>query len=167
VIDFHVLTMPDMRQDWLNQSVLSILDAAKQAQVPVSVRLLPGIEGHIGRARKQAFAAGTHPWVSWVDGDDWISRDAIAMLASHMDAARAVSGRGIHVHEDGRMVRASRGLVLARREDADIFDWERYPYCGTCSFQDSLGGVHVDHHGYYRRRYDSPARKLRGDAPCG
>lgn len=164
MLDIHVLTVERQRQDWLQQCVASIQRASEG--LPVHLHLVPGVEGHIGEARRLGFAAGTAEWVSWVDADDWLAPDAIGALWPLRDR-QGVCGRAINVREDGSLQNAPRGLVIARREQAAAFDWSAHPTCGTCAFRDSLEAVQTNHPGYFRRRYESAARRLRGGAQCG
>lgn len=58
----------------------------------ITVQVADWVEGNILEARWRAFQLGTHPYVSWVDGDDevvsveWVDR-ALEILEAHPDVA--------------------------------------------------------------------------------
>jgi hypothetical protein len=78
VIDIHVLTLPD-RADKLERCVASLRHPA------VSVHVVEGVDGDIGAGRQQGYAAGTAPWVAYVDDDDWMEPGAFDVLAPMLD----------------------------------------------------------------------------------
>jgi hypothetical protein len=167
MLDIHVLTMPYQNELWLGQCLSSIEAAIKNSGVDVDVHLVPGVEGHVGQARKNGFSKGHHPWVTWVDADDWLAVDAIGTMLPHLSSSiDMVCCKAYNVHKD-RTVLGLRGLVIVKRSAAEQFDWDSYPYCGTCQLQDSLTGKYLDYFGCYKRKYDSAASSLRGNKPCG
>lgn len=78
-IDVHLLTL-DEPTEWREACIASLAGA------PIRLRLLPGIPGHVGKARAAGFARGTLPLVSFVDPDDRYDAGAFAHLADALDA---------------------------------------------------------------------------------
>lgn len=69
MIDVHMLTLPTDRQDWKQQMLDSLPDW-------VTVHVVPAEIGPISPQRLKAFRLGTHPYVSFVDPDDWTETEA-------------------------------------------------------------------------------------------
>lgn len=91
MLDVHILTLPTSRAAWLDQCIDSVRVAAGRAGYPVHVHIVPGTPGHLGRSRADAYAAGTQPYVTHVDHDDYVMSDAFASLADALrDRSRAV-----------------------------------------------------------------------------
>jgi len=78
-IDVHMLTFEEP-QEWREQCLQSLEGA------PITLHVLPGIQGHIGKARGQGFARGELPLVSFVDPDDRYEASAFAQLADALDS---------------------------------------------------------------------------------
>lgn len=78
MIDVHLLTLPNDRQDWFDQCLCSL------RQQPIALHVLPGVKGHIGQGRCRGFSVGTQPYVSLVDPDDLVTangfRDCLRLL---------------------------------------------------------------------------------------
>jgi hypothetical protein len=51
---------------------------------PITLHVLAGVKGHIGKGRYNGFQAGRHPYVSLVDPDDLVTkngfRDCLELL---------------------------------------------------------------------------------------
>lgn len=69
MIDVHVLTLPNDRQDWFEQCMMSLRNQ------PIEVHVLAGVQGHIGKGRVNGFMAGNKPYVSLVDPDDIVTQN--------------------------------------------------------------------------------------------
>lgn len=78
-IDVHMLTFEEP-QEWREQCLQSLEGA------PITLHVLHGIQGHIGKARGQGFARGELPLVSFVDPDDLYEASAFAQLADALDS---------------------------------------------------------------------------------
>ncbi len=78
-IDVHLLTL-DEPTEWREACIASLAGA------PIRLHLLPGLPGHVGRARAAGFARGSLPLVSFVDPDDRYEAHAFAHLADALDA---------------------------------------------------------------------------------
>ena len=86
MIDVHLLTLPEDRQDWFDQCIRSL-----QGQ-PITLHVLAGIRGHIGRARDAGFSIGTNPYVSLVDPDDWVTPNGFVDCLSLLKAFPELDG---------------------------------------------------------------------------
>ena len=67
MIDVHLLTLPNDRQDWFDQCMASLQNQ------PITLHVLAGVKGHIGKGRFNGFQTGDHPYVSLVDPDDMVT----------------------------------------------------------------------------------------------
>lgn len=65
MLDVHILTLPERREK---------LEACLASVRPTraTVRVLPGVPGHIGRGRFEAFGGAQEPFVTYVDDDDLV-----------------------------------------------------------------------------------------------
>lgn len=66
MIDVHVITLPTTNRQWLEHCLDSLADE------PVTVHMVDGVVGNIGVGRSRGFSMGDHPYVSFVDPDDWV-----------------------------------------------------------------------------------------------
>jgi len=71
MIDIHVLTHSGTRQEWLDQCLESL------ASEPCTVHVVEGVEGSVGAGRAKGYALGSHPYVSFVDSDDFVLPGAV------------------------------------------------------------------------------------------
>lgn len=69
MIDIHMLTLPTDRKDWKEQMLNTLPKWA-------TVHVVDAQEGPIGPQRLEAFRKGKHPYVSFVDPDDWTDTTA-------------------------------------------------------------------------------------------
>jgi hypothetical protein len=100
MLDLHILYLPTDDPDLLDQAVESV---KAQGVVP---RLVPGVVGHIGRARLAAYASSSAELVGHVDSDDylepgWIDAVLGALKPEHVGAHSSYS----MLFPDGRMHR--------------------------------------------------------------
>lgn len=78
-IDCHVLYCHEPK-NWLEGALRSLENE------PVNVHLCPGIAGHVGLARSNAFKQGSAEYVSFVDGDDEVMPGAFDAALAVLDA---------------------------------------------------------------------------------
>lgn len=76
--DLHILACL-ARPDWLEAAI-----ASTDGQ-PVNLFVCEGEDGHIGRARAQAFQHGSAEYVAWIDDDDVLEPGAVAMCIEYLD----------------------------------------------------------------------------------
>lgn len=69
MIDVHILTLPSDRQDWFEICIASLKEQ------PITLHVLSGTKGHIGKGRYHGFSFGQQPYVSFVDPDDLVTRN--------------------------------------------------------------------------------------------
>lgn len=102
-LDVHVLTLPGLPDEWIEQRRESLAAAVAQAGYPVAVHEIEGIDGHLGRSRAIGYAAGTYPYVTHVDHDDYVAPDAFAVLREQMEAGvDCITTGETWVFDDGR-----------------------------------------------------------------
>ncbi len=119
MLDVHILTMPDTRRDWQDQCIASVELAASLADYPVHVHVMPGVPGHIGRARANGYAAGSAPWKTYVDEDDYVRPNAFKVLGAHFDSDAVAICPRESVEQNGRLhgFTVGRHHLIAYRAD--------------------------------------------------
>lgn len=135
MLDVHVLVMEYTPGEWVEQCRASIVLAAKNAGFPVAVHFLPGIVGHLGRAREAGYARGSHPYVTHVDDDDYLTADAFAVLGENIEAGAEciTTGETALFVETGRTEpcpNAKHHLAVFRRDllsSVPLGDFAYYP----------------------------------------
>lgn len=95
MIDVHLLTLPHEREDWREQCLDSLRGQ------PVTVHVVPGIEGDIGQARYEAFQRGEHPYVAFADPDDLVLPGAYAACLDALEASRMLAAAYMHEYVVG------------------------------------------------------------------
>ena len=113
MIDVHVLTYSGTRKDWLDQCLASL------AREPlVTVHVLEGDEGNVGAGRVRGYRMGTHPYVSYVDSDDYILPGTIDACLEGLKHAPAVvtMERRLWGHLFDSSLRGGHHLTVYKRE---------------------------------------------------
>ena len=168
MIDVHVLTLPNDRQDWFKQCM-----ASSQNQ-PIEVHVLAGVQGHIGKGRVNGFMAGKKPYVSLVDPDDIVTqngfRDCLALLQEHPELHGAYTAEDQSYQDDFGVWRVKKAdpmkgslvhhLLVLRREVAeqyfmDLLDHPQYPETAMLNHmkRDGVNLGYTHSVGYVWRRY--------------
>lgn len=80
MIDVHTILLGDENPEWLAQMVQSL------AGEPVSLHIVRGEFGHIGRGRAEGFSRGSNPYVAYVDPDDWVLPGAFSACLAALEA---------------------------------------------------------------------------------
>lgn len=129
-LDVHILTLPDTRRDWQRQCIASVELAASLSSLAVNIHVVPGVPGHLGRARAAGYAAGSAPWKCYVDDDDYVLPSAFNVLAPHLAAEWAAIFPRELIEQNGRFHKHTQGrhhLWPVRAEIAQAFDHEAWP----------------------------------------
>lgn len=114
MIDVHVLTFSGTRPEWLEQCLASLADQ------PCTVRVVKGVEGHVGAGRAAGFALGNHDLVAYVDCDDYLLPGALDACLLALDTHRAVTTCEYVEYLDGSRhpyPKPSHNISVYRRED--------------------------------------------------
>lgn len=130
MLDVHILTLPDTRPEWQAEAIESTRKAAACAGFPVHVHIVPGIPGHLGRARAAGYAAGAAPWKAYVDDDDFVLPDAFQKLAPYLERDVAAVFPRERIEQNGRFHKHTQGrhhLWPVRADLAHAFDHEPWP----------------------------------------
>jgi hypothetical protein len=162
MIDVHVLTLPADNPEWLEQCIRSIHDAAATAPFLVRLRVLPGEQGHIGRARAAGYAIGDQPYVTFVDSDDYLVPDAFSLLARALqDKPKAVFTHEYTLQGGVTRLRERKHhLAVYRRDVATAFPMADWCSQGDLALANSTSGVLVPAPAYVYRLRESPGRVL-------
>ena len=168
MIDVHLAIIDGAPKAWIDQCVSSIFEAGKQAGYPVDVHLFQGTTGHIGQSRSRGYALGSHPYVTYVDYDDYLLPDAFrcmdAALSSHPDAV--FCNEMTLQNGQLRQGRKRHHLSVYRRTLLDGFDYSKWPSCFDLAITNHVelfakNVVDLDECNYVHRLYLSEGRKLR------
>lgn len=163
MLDLHVLKHHKNREwDTINRS--SISEAVRAAPFDVSVHYLDGEEGHIGRSRARGYMRGFHPYVTYVDHDDYLLSDALAALWPALQQSPCAVFPGELTLQNGHVRIGSERHHLCVYKREVLIDHSKYVVCGDLKqsqFTDLGTTITVPHRGYVHRLYDSPGRKLR------
>ena len=155
MMDVHVLTHSRTRAQWLQQCLQSLHGP------PCTVHVVPGVEGNIAAGRERGFALGVHPYLSFVDSDDWLPPGAVqAMLDVMEQGAAAAVGRERQWLPPGRPGQEIRGhhLYVIRRDvlAPHLPGWGqrmRQKHC-IAALASVAPPVHVNCHSYWWRMHE-------------
>lgn len=95
MIDVHVLTHSGTRADWLDQCLESL------AREPCTVHVVQGVEGNIAAGREIGFGLGEHPYVTFVDSDDYVLPGAMDAICEALQQTPSVCAREMVLAENG------------------------------------------------------------------
>lgn len=84
MIDVHVLTHEGTRSDWLDQCLASLEGEG------VTVHVVDNAGRSVGEGRARGYALGTHPYVSYVDSDDYVLPGCFAACRAGLETHHAV-----------------------------------------------------------------------------
>lgn len=167
MLDVHVLIHHSTPAAWVRQCCDSVADAAAHAGYPVRVHWLAGAGTHLGYNRRRGYALGDYQYVTSVDDDDWVDRDAFALLHDALAAGHpAVTTRMIRHRPDGSHdtppLRVNlRVFQRSLAESAPLADYPLYDSWVMLAHADANGGVtELDCAPYHQRLHDSPHSRL-------
>lgn len=96
MIDVHVLTHSGTKPEWLDCCLESL------AAEPCTVHVVQGVERNIAAGREIGFGLGTHPFVTFVDSDDYVLPGAMDAMCEALQKHDAAVGRE-RMLVDGRL----------------------------------------------------------------
>ena len=165
MLDVHILTMPDTPEGWVNQCLSSTFQAVRMAGFPVNVHVIPGVSGHIGKARHVGYALGRYPYVTCIDDDDYVLPYAFQNMAEALaDGRWTAIATPENIERNGYMFagKTRHHLIAYRRES--IIDHRSWQCCGDVRQMHSIdesAWCDLRHIGYVHRVYESKARLMR------
>lgn len=166
-LDVHVLIHPATKREWVAKCLDSVRDSAARAGYPVAVHAVAvHVLGHIGASRAEAYALGSHPYVTSVDDDDWIDPDAFALLAGALRNDPVAVTTQCMAHQGGHAWRLPwrTNLRVFRRDvaaTAPLDAWPVYDGPMMLAHADSIGTViELDVAPYHWRLHTSHHRAL-------
>jgi len=153
MIDIHVLTHSGTRQDWLDQCLASL------ASEPCTVHVVEGFTGHIGRGRALGYTLGAHPYVGFVDPDDYVLPGVMSACLAGLEKHSAVVTKERVLYADGSMhPHPKRGhhIAVYRREVVTpvLPFLERVDYFGDKLMREHINPEPLDFVGYVWRAHD-------------
>ena len=173
MLDCHIIVSPDTPLEWVTQCLDSVHEAADRAGYPVAVHVADGVPGHIGKARAAGYALGSHPYVTFVDDDDYVLPNAFACLLPALEAGSDAIYTRETTLQNGHFRATDRRhhLAVYRRTLLDGFDFTHWPAYDAMALR-----THVEHKAravvdlpdavyVYRLRGDSPARVIQRKHP--
>lgn len=95
MIDIHVVTIHGTNQLWLDQCLKSLEHPL------VTVHMIDGIDGHIGKGRAAGYQQGSNPFVAYIDPDDYLLDRAIDRLLPWLEKHPAITTQEIILTEKG------------------------------------------------------------------
>lgn len=172
MLDVHVLVMDYTPKEWVEQCRESIDLSAANAGFPVAVHFLPGIVGHLGRARAAGYALGVHPYVTHVDDDDYVRPDAFSVLREHLEAGTvAITTGETQLFESGTErdePNARHHLAIYRRDVLERFTYSAFRHFPDQYLLSRTKAIHVPECVYaHRVRQGSGSRKMRAQDRAG
>lgn len=87
MIDVHILTHSGTKQEWLDRCLESLVSE------PCSVHLVKGVERNIPAGREIGFGLGVHPYVTFVDSDDYVLPGSMDAMCEALESNEAAAGR--------------------------------------------------------------------------
>lgn len=103
MLDVHILLMNYTAASIKEAAVDSCFLAAKAAGFPVEIHLTEGIVGHLGKARRKGYSLGNHPYVTYVDDDDFVAENAFAILEPFLQqGVNSITTGENHIYPDGK-----------------------------------------------------------------
>ena len=168
MLDVHVI-VGTARVEWLAQCLSSVVHAMAIAPFPMALHVVPGEAGHIGRGRARGYAAGTFPYVTFVDDDDYVLPGAFAQMAEAFRQQPSAICTPELVEVNGNpLIRGGTRHHLTAIRRKDVIDHAAWAACGDVAQAMAIPGdaVELTEPGYVHRVYaDSPARVLRRHHP--
>ncbi len=170
MLDVHILVSHDTRREWVAQCLDSVHEAADRAGYPVSICMVPGVPGHIGKARAVGYSLGLHPYVTFVDDDDYVLPEAFAQMADALRTGAAAICTPELTLQNGQLRPGhTRHHLIAYRRDV-LIDHAQWSCCGDVAQLAAIAPADVidlPSPQYVHRLYGtSKARALRRDNPA-
>jgi hypothetical protein len=169
MLDVHVLVMDYTPDEYVGQCVRSILLAARRSAFQVQLHLLHGWPGHVGRGRQDGYARGMHPYVTYVDDDDYLLPDAFVSMEGALGLRPTAVFTPELTIQNGQMQRGHDRHHLAVYAREILIDHASFVVCGDyaqmLAAEKSRTVVDLPEPGYVHRLYQSEGRKLRRKHP--
>lgn len=108
MIDVHMIVMPDT--DPMKRAMIT----AQLAMEGVELHVIDGIAGNLRLGRKRGYAAGTNPWVTYVDPDDQIERGIFTRLRTAIERHPEVDVVGCNEYAKFGNIRRIRPMEISR-----------------------------------------------------
>lgn len=164
MIDVHVLTHSGTKQAWLDQCLESL-----EREKACTVRVLQGVEGHVGVGRANGFQLGSHEFVAFVDSDDYVLPGVIDACLRGLALHRSVVTLE-QVEVDGVIMPTPMGghhMDAYRRADVLAFlpRFMQTANRGEKAMRQALKPTQLDFVGYVWRCYAGGFHHTAGETP--
>jgi len=148
---------------FVHEARLSATDACQRSRAALIE--VPGVPGHIGKARLAGLARSTADYVAWVDDDDLLLPNALTCILPHLAAKPvAVFARELHLFANGLLRRndTRHHLAVFSRDIVDTVPLADFPcYDMPTMVNAASAGVDELSWVYIRRIYLSAGAALR------
>lgn len=154
MIDVHVLTHAGTRPEWLEHCLRSLEGQA------CTVHVVDNAARTFSEGRAYGYSLGEHPFVSFVDSDDWVTPDCIGVVLEALREHRAVCTGEWAMHDEKPIFRKptyDHHLFAARREDVLplLPVLAALGHAADRALTMRLKPARIDHVGYFWRIHDA------------
>lgn len=172
MLDVHVLVLPGLPEEWIEQRRASIAAAVRAAGYPVVVHEVEGIPKHLGKSRKKGYSFGAMPYVTHVDHDDYVTEDAFRVLREHLlSGVDCVTTGETILYESGierKAPESKHHLAVFKREITIASPLDRMKHFPDQLLLTRCTSVHVPECVYVHRVYKNSASRIeRGKDSAG
>lgn len=143
MLDCHIIVSADTPRAWVMQCLDSVESAIDRAPFPVTLYVVPGVPGHIGRARAAGYAQGTGDYVTCIDDDDYLLPDAFGALAASLaERPDAIFPAELTLQNGQLRPGAQRHHLAVYRREL-LIDHAGWPCCGDVAQRMAAERGHV------------------------
>ncbi len=147
LLDVHVLNLPGLPQKWIDQRRQSIASALKHAGYLVQLHEVFGLQGHLGKSRALGYSQGSARYVTHVDHDDLLRKDAFQVLLPYLlEDAEAITTGELLLFENGKTQEAKNSkhhLAVYRRDLLSQIDYARFVHYPDQYLLQKFRPVHI------------------------
>lgn len=169
-LDVHVLTLPGLPSNWIEERQVSIARAIASAGYSIQLYEVPGIKGHLGKSRALGYNQGSSLYVTHVDHDDMVREDAFHLLHEHLlEQREAITTGELLLFEDGRVQEAKDSkhhLAVYRRDRLNQINYASFVHYPDQYILQHFHPFHIPECAYLHRIWkNSLSREQRRSNP--
>lgn len=167
-LDVHMIVSDTTAPEYVQQAIASVKRARDCASYPVSLHIVHGVAGHVGIGRQRGYSRGHHPYVTFVDDDDYVLDHAFETIRSALEQTPDAVFTREWLLQNGVMIESNNRhhLAVYKREVATAFDFPQWVVDGDLALKHTLmrenaAIIDVPDPVYVWRVYMSKGRALR------